>query len=151
MPKENRHIPMLSFTREKQYRLGYMPGVWDMIHVGHLNAIRLASSLCNKLIVGVASDSAVREDKGQLPVVPLLQRLEMIEALPEVTLAFAYHRLDFVPHLVVLEPSVAFLPEDWGHETRHLDLERWAANNGCHLYRVPRTQGVSTTDLRRKL
>ena len=56
------------------YRIGYAPGAFDLLHIGHLDLFRQAKSHCDFLIVGVASDEIVLEYKGALPVIPLPER-----------------------------------------------------------------------------
>jgi cytidyltransferase-like protein len=38
----------------------YTDGVYDLFHIGHLNMLHNAASLCDRLIVGVHSDSVVQ-------------------------------------------------------------------------------------------
>ena len=42
----------------------YIDGVFDLMHVGHYNAIRQANNLGDFLIIGVCSDASVQGVKG---------------------------------------------------------------------------------------
>lgn len=61
--------------------VGYAPGVYDMFHVGHLNILRRARLGCDYLIAGVVTDEVVEQIKGRRPVVPLFERLEIVQAV----------------------------------------------------------------------
>jgi len=54
-------------------RIGLYPGTFDPITLGHLDIIERASSLVDRLVVGVA----INRDKG--PLFTLDERVEMIE------------------------------------------------------------------------
>ena len=59
-------------------RIGYVPGTFDMFHVGHLNILRRARERCDYLIVGVGTDELVESRKGRRPIVPFLERMEIV-------------------------------------------------------------------------
>ena len=63
------------------HRIGYVPGVYDLFHVGHLNLLRQARRHCEYLVAGVVSDELVRERKGFTPVVPEHERLDIVSSL----------------------------------------------------------------------
>ena len=62
-------------------RVGYAAGAYDLFHVGHLNILRRARSHCDYLIAGVVSDEMLTATKGKPPVVPLAERMEIVEAI----------------------------------------------------------------------
>ncbi|MBS1836904.1 MAG: adenylyltransferase/cytidyltransferase family protein, partial [Actinobacteria bacterium] len=62
-------------------RVGYAPGVFDLFHIGHLNVLRNSRQFCDHLIAGVVSDDLAQRTKGNLPVVPLSERLAIVEAI----------------------------------------------------------------------
>ena len=48
----------------KEIRI-WMDGAFDMMHYGHMNALRLARALGTKLVVGVNSDESITRCKGK--------------------------------------------------------------------------------------
>lgn len=126
-------------------RIGYTPGVWDLLHVGHVRFLRLAKAQCDRLIVGVPDDLTVRLDKGCDPIIPLTDRVEMLGALRDVDAAVPYDVLDFLPHLRHFLPAVVFVGQDWGHDRRHTNAEEWCEENCVTIVRLPYTAHISTT------
>ena len=47
----------------KKRVIGYTSGVFDLFHIGHLNILRNAKSMCDKFIVGVSTDDLLFEYK----------------------------------------------------------------------------------------
>lgn len=64
----------------KKYHTGYISGVFDLFHVGHLNMFRRAKEQCEYLIVGVVSDEGVRKYKEVEPFIPYVERAEMVRS-----------------------------------------------------------------------
>ena len=65
---------------KKKYHIGYIAGVFDLFHVGHLEKFKLAKEQCDYLIVGLVTDEGVRLYKKTEPFVPFEDRKAMLEA-----------------------------------------------------------------------
>ena len=69
--------------------IGYVPGVFDLFHVGHLNVLRQARELCDVLVAGVVSDEVCASVKGVAPFVPLEERIAVVDAIGIVDATYA--------------------------------------------------------------
>ena len=49
--------------------IGYTTGVYDLFHIGHLNLLKNARGMCDKLVVGVTVDELVQY-KGKNAMIP---------------------------------------------------------------------------------
>ena len=56
-------------------------GTFDLLHIGHLNQLMQAKQLGDRLVVGVSSDYLNLKKKGRIPMVPLYQRIRLIQSL----------------------------------------------------------------------
>jgi len=65
----------------KKYKVGYTCGVFDLLHIGHLNLLERCKAMCEKLIVGVCDDDYVYDIKHKEPVVCAADRVRMLKAL----------------------------------------------------------------------
>lgn len=128
--------------------VGYVPGVFDMFHVGHLNILRRARESCDTLIAGVVTDEVVEAVKGHRPIVPFSERLEIVASVGLVDQAVAdtssdkrvtWHRHHF---------DVIFKGEDWKDTPKGFRLERDLGELGVKVVYFPYTQHTSSTMLR---
>lgn len=76
-------VPMeqVETDQGKPYKIGYVPGVFDLFHIGHLNLLRNAKNRCDFLIAGVLTDELVYHFKKKNPVIPYAQRAAIVEAI----------------------------------------------------------------------
>lgn len=72
--------PAGSSGTPKKYHTGYIAGVFDLYHIGHLNMFKRAKEQCDYLIAGVVSDEGVRQFKGVEPFVCFEERMEMVRS-----------------------------------------------------------------------
>lgn len=136
---------------EHPYRIGYTQGTFDMFHVGHLNLIENAASLCDTLYVGVNSDALVVDYKGKHTVVPEGDRRRIVEALGCVASAYLVHTLDKVAIHGSIPFDAVFIGDDWRGSERWAATERDLAPCGAEVVYLPHTSGVSSTGLRGKV
>ena len=64
-----------------KYKVGYLAGVFDLFHVGHLNLIKRAKERCEYLIVGALTDELVIQFKKNPPYIPFEERKQILEAI----------------------------------------------------------------------
>ena len=68
-------------TTQNKIIIGYITGVFDMFHEGHLNILRNAKALCDKLIVGVSTNELCESYKGKKPIMPFEERVNIMRAI----------------------------------------------------------------------
>lgn len=54
-------------------------GTFDLFHIGHVNLLKRAKALGDKLIVAVSTDE-FNQGKGKTTLIPFAQRVEMLKA-----------------------------------------------------------------------
>jgi phosphoheptose isomerase len=68
--------------RARKKTVVWTNGVFDVLHVGHLESLRAARAFGDALVVGVNSDASVKANKGpDRPIFPARERVEMLAAL----------------------------------------------------------------------
>jgi len=132
-------------------RVGYAPGVYDLFHIGHLNVLRNSRDFCDHLIAGVVTDEMAQRVKGLAPVVPLEERLAIVDSIKFVDEAVA----EDVPHKLEMWERLRFdviiKGDDWKGTDRGDKLEADFAAVGVDVAYVPYTEQTSSTMLRRVL
>jgi glycerol-3-phosphate cytidylyltransferase len=73
----------------------------------------------------VAADEVVKLYKPNVPVVPLEQRIEMLQALRCVDLVRPYHELEYVSGCKAVEADIFVIGEDWGNNSHNLDVDNY--------------------------
>lgn len=132
-------------------RVGYVPGVFDLFHIGHLNVLRNARAFCDVLIAGVVTDEVAQRNKGLRPVVPTDERLAIVAAcryVDHAVLEDTTHKLDMWK---TLKFDMIVKGDDWKGTDRGDKLEQDFAAVGVEVVYVPYTEQTSSTLLRRVL
>lgn len=133
------------------HTVGYAAGAFDLFHVGHLNILKQAKSLCDYLIAGVVSDEMILITKGMSPIVPLAERLEIVSHISYVDEARAEVLPDKLDTWRDVGFHVFFKGDDWRGTVRGMSLEREFTAVGVRVVYFPYTPHTSSTRLRRAL
>ena len=135
----------------RQGRVGYVPGVFDMFHIGHLNILRNARLACDYLVAGVVSDDRAFDAKGQAPIVPIAERLEIVSSVRFVDEAVVEDVQEKLEMWERIRFDVIIKGDDWRGTAKGDKLERDFAAVGVEVVYLPYTMHTSSTMLRRVL
>ena len=127
----------------------YTVGTFDLLHVGHLALLNQCKLLGNILVVGVASDAVVNMYKPNVPVVPLEQRVEMLEALSCVDIVRPYYQLEYVSGCKEVGADIFVVGEDWGKKPHNLDVNNYLREMGKEIVNVTYNPRTSSTKIKK--
>ena len=143
---------ILRFGREKRSgrRVVFTNGCFDLLHPGHIGILEQARALGDVLIVGLNSDSSVRQLKGAgRPVLPERERAEILSALESVDAVVIFDEPTPREVIARLLPDVLVKGADWPGDQIVGREEVEAA--GGRVVSIPVIPGYSTTEILRKI
>jgi rfaE bifunctional protein nucleotidyltransferase chain/domain len=143
---------ILRFGREKRNgrRVVFTNGCFDILHPGHIRSFEQARDLGDVLVVGLNSDSSVRQLKGEgRPVLPENERAEIVAALECVDAVVIFDELTPREVIAQLLPDVLVKGGDWAGD-KIVGREEVEAAGG-RVVSAPVVPGFSTTDILRKI
>lgn len=126
--------------------IGYTTGVYDLFHVGHLNLLKNAKGMCDKLVVGVTVDELV-EYKGKHAMIPFEDRIEIIRNIKYVDAAVPQYDMDKLTACKKLGASLLFVGDDWYATPKWQEYEKEFTENGIKIVYFPYTKGISSTKI----
>jgi len=124
--------------------IGYTSGVYDLFHVGHLNLLRNAKGMCDKLIVGVSTDELVAY-KNKTAVIPHAERMEIVRSLKYVDSVIAQEHMNKFEMWEKLKFDVLFVGDDWYKSEKWEQIEEQLESVGVRLVYFPYTKNTSST------
>lgn len=134
----------------KPYKKGYVAGVFDLFHVGHLNLLENAKGQCDILTAGILTDELVMHFKKRPPYIPFAERIRIVRALRAVDEAVAvdFSNIDKMDAWKLYQFDCLFSGDDY------VDNPSWIADQkrlraaGSDIYFFPYTQSTSSTSIK---
>ena len=133
-------------------RIVVAPGVFDILHIGHVRFLNEAKSYGTKLIVSLLSDEAVTEFKTKPPVMTYDERKELIESINAVDMVVCQKHNDIEATLRELT-DLGFKPDilvrssenKFNHGLEYMD-------EICgHIAIIPYTNFISSTEIKERV
>lgn len=135
----------------KKYNIGYTQGAFDLFHIGHLNLLNNAKAQCNHLIVGVNSDELILEYKNKITNVNEQDRSKIVSSIKGVDKVIITKTLDKMEIYNLIKFDAIFIGDDWKDSPRWQKTKVDLAKIGVDVVFLPRTKGISTTDLAQRI
>lgn len=130
--------------------IGYTTGVYDLFHIGHLNLLKNAKGMCDKLVVGVTVDELVSY-KGKKAMIPFEDRIEIVRSIKYVDAAVPQYDMDKLAACKKLKANILFVGDDWYATEKWQNYERQFNEAGIKIVYFPYTKGISSTQITKAL
>jgi len=120
--------------------------VADIIHKGHIEYLKNAKALGDKLIVGVLTDKAVMEKKAK-PIMNFDERFDLVRSLKWVDIVVS--QSDYSPsnNVLKLKPDILVESEDHKEQAANKIMEKF----GGRIFIMPYYPNHSSTGLKKKI
>lgn len=133
--------------RIRKKTVAWTNGVFDVLHIGHLESLRGARRHGDALIVGVNSDASVKRNKGpERPIFPVAERLEMLAALEIVDALIVFDDPTPEAMLAAIKPDVHVKGADYAPGGKPIPERALVEGYGGKIAFVPLVPGRSSTD-----
>lgn len=124
-------------------------GVYDLLHIGHVNLFRRAKCLGDRLVVAVQCSEEVHKTKPHAKLVySTEERMYMVKAIKWVNDVITYRNVDEIVKTVDFDILVT------GPDQNHEGFQRammWCKDHGKDIVVIPRTEGISSSWLKEQI
>ena len=130
--------------RARGLSVGFTNGCFDLLHPGHVTLLDKARTLCDRLVVGLNSDSSVKRLKGEdRPVQPAIARATVLAALQSVDLVVIFEEDTPARLIETLRPGL--LVKGGDYKVSEIVGADFVQANGGRVEIVDIVPGFSTT------
>lgn len=138
---------------QQKYKNVYAIGVFDLFHRGHVEFLKKAKTLGNKLIVSINSDRLVAGYK-RVPIYKEEDRLELVKSCKYVDDALIIDSYDNKEYLKEYSVDAIVHGNDWELESYKKQIrvdDSFLKQHGIEMVFVDYTKDISTSDIIRQI
>lgn len=134
----------------EKYQIGYVAGVFDLFHIGHLNMFKRAKEQCDYLIVGVVTDERTERIKGKKPFIPFEERIELVRSCRYVDEAVEIPTDygDTRDAYQIYHFDCQFSGNDHINDPHWIAEKKYLEDHGAEMVFFPYTEGTSSTKIK---
>jgi phosphoheptose isomerase len=146
-------VALREHMRAQNKSVVWTNGVFDLLHIGHLESLRAARALGDFLVVGVNSDASVKRIKGdQRPIFPAKERVEMLSALEVVDAIVVFDESTPEAILGLVKPDVHGKGADYAPPSgKPVPEAKVVEAYGGRVAYLPMVAGRSSTDTLKRI
>jgi glycerol-3-phosphate cytidylyltransferase len=120
-------------------------GTFDLFHVGHVNLLRRARELGDRLIVAVSTDEFNLIEKNKTTIIPFEHRVAVLESCRYVDLVIAENSWkQKTEDIQKYQVDIFVMGDDWQGKFDEL-------NEQCEVVYLPRTKQISSTAIKQAM
>ncbi len=131
----------------KREIVGFTLGCFDILHVGHLNLLRNAKGMCDKLIVGVCSDEYIDQNKHSR-YFDISERIDILRSIKYCDVVVPENTLNKLKLWEKYKFDYLFVGDDWQGTSQYEQWEKDLEKVHCKVIYFPYTKGVSSSKIK---
>ena len=148
--EEPKPIDLIKTWEESGYSIGFTNGCFDLIHPGHISLLHHAKNECDKLVVGLNSDSSVAKLKGKdRPIQKENARATVLLALKDVDIVIIFNEETPIKLIELIKPDVLIKGGDY--KIDEIAGAEFIQQNGGRVVLSDYKNGHSTSDIIKKI
>ena len=147
---KNNLLEKLEIWRGANKKIVFTNGCFDLIHLGHIEVLARSADLGDILIIGVNTDSSIKELKGNnRPIIEENSRAQQLASLEFVDAVILFNEQTPLELIKVIKPNIITKGGDYNSE--QVVGNKIAVKNDGEVIIIPLTQGYSTTSILDKI
>ena len=103
--------------------------------------------MCDKLIVGVTSDELMLSYKNKKPVIPFIERAEIVRNIKFVDSVVVQENMDKFETWEKIKFDLMFVGDDWYQNKKWKKYEKLFSEVNVRIIYFPYTKGTSSTKI----
>jgi glycerol-3-phosphate cytidylyltransferase len=132
----------------------YTGGTFDLLHSGHIAFLKRCAKI-GSVTVALNTDEFIQAYKGKAPVMSYKERRDVLLGCKYVSAVIPnFGGADSKPSIEFVNPDMVIIGSDWARRDYYKQMgftQDWLDERNIGLAYFPYTQGISTTELKKRI